>query len=140
MIRIAEPLPPDNGPYDYRGRFELHCECWYDPTMGKWLTDDPVGFADGDCNLYCYVGNSPTNGTDPRGTDTPLWQRGVSPRSRGRRYPYGDHGEGIPCRMSPRLGPHGHLDSVLAKIGATPLNSPHGSSRSVETYNAAWIS
>jgi RHS repeat-associated protein len=68
MIRIAEPLPSDDGPYEYRGRFddamftgnidELHAERWYDPTVGRWLNDDPVGFA-GDCNLYCYVGNSP---------------------------------------------------------------------------------
>lgn len=70
MIRLAEPLPPDDGPDEYRGRFddamftgsidELHCEQtrWFDPTVGRWLTEDPVGFA-ADCNLYCYVGNSP---------------------------------------------------------------------------------
>ncbi len=31
---------------------------WYDPTVGRWLTEDVVGFA-ADCNLYRYVGNSP---------------------------------------------------------------------------------
>jgi RHS repeat-associated protein len=60
MIRIAEPLPQDDRPYESRGRFdaELHTERWYDPTVGRWLTEDVVGFADG-CNLYCYVGNPP---------------------------------------------------------------------------------
>jgi RHS repeat-associated protein len=70
MIRIAEPLPHDDGPYEYRGCFddamftgsidELHFDHarWYDPTVGVWMSDDLVGFAD-DCNLYRYVGNSP---------------------------------------------------------------------------------
>lgn len=34
---------------------------------GRWLTEDPVGFAAGDTNLYRYVGNSPTNVSDPTG-------------------------------------------------------------------------
>jgi RHS repeat-associated protein len=71
MIRIAEPLPGDDGPYEYRGCFddamftssidELHFDHarWYDPTVGKWLNEDPVGFAGGASNLYCYVGNAP---------------------------------------------------------------------------------
>lgn len=39
----------------------------YDPTVGRWLSRDPIGFAAGDSNLYRYVGNSPTNETDPSG-------------------------------------------------------------------------
>jgi RHS repeat-associated protein len=70
MIRIADPLPHDNGLYEYCGRFdfdadaafeftgrldfdpELHFEParWYDPTLGVWMTEDVVGFAD-DVNL-----------------------------------------------------------------------------------------
>jgi RHS repeat-associated protein len=42
---------------------------WYDPAQGRWLTQDPIGFAAGDVNLYRYVGNSPTNATDPSGLD-----------------------------------------------------------------------
>jgi RHS repeat-associated protein len=61
MIRLADPLPQDDGPYEYRGRFdaELQNERWYDPTLGVWMTDDVVGFAADPSNLYCYVGNSP---------------------------------------------------------------------------------
>ncbi len=41
----------------------------YDPAAGRWISEDPFGFAGGDSNLYRYVGNSPTNATDPTG----LW-------------------------------------------------------------------
>ena len=39
----------------------------YDPSVGRFLSEDPIGFAGGDANLYRYVGNSPTNFTDPSG-------------------------------------------------------------------------
>lgn len=39
----------------------------YDTTTGKWLTEDPIAFLGGDANLYRYVGNGPTNATDPTG-------------------------------------------------------------------------
>ena len=37
---------------------------YYDPSTGRWISQDPIGFAGGDANLYRYVGNSPTNATD----------------------------------------------------------------------------
>ena len=40
---------------------------WYDSITGRWLRQDPIGFAGGDANLYRYCGNSPRNATDPRG-------------------------------------------------------------------------
>ena len=40
---------------------------WYDSVSGRWLSEDPLGFAAGDANLYRYVGNSPTNFRDPSG-------------------------------------------------------------------------
>jgi hypothetical protein len=39
----------------------------YDPTIGRWLEEDPKAFAAGDANLYRYLHNDPTNGTDPMG-------------------------------------------------------------------------
>ena len=44
---------------------ELHR--WYDAGVGRWLSEDPIGFAAGDANLYRYVGNGATNATDPTG-------------------------------------------------------------------------
>jgi RHS repeat-associated protein len=40
---------------------------WYDPEVGRWISKDPIGFAAGDVNQYRYVGNGPTNATDPSG-------------------------------------------------------------------------
>jgi RHS repeat-associated protein len=45
---------------------------WYDPEVGRWISKDPIGFAAGDVNQYRYVGNGPTNATDPSGLDPPL--------------------------------------------------------------------
>jgi RHS repeat-associated protein len=42
---------------------------WYDPGVGRWLSEDPIGFAAGDPNLYRYVGNSPGDSVDPSGLD-----------------------------------------------------------------------
>ena len=42
---------------------------WYDPQVGRWLADDPIGFAAGDTNLQRYVGNSPTTYVDPSGLE-----------------------------------------------------------------------
>jgi RHS repeat-associated protein len=43
---------------------------WYDASVGRWLSEDPIGFTAGDVNLYRYVGNGPVNGTDPSGLQT----------------------------------------------------------------------
>ncbi|HUP80366.1 MAG TPA: RHS repeat-associated core domain-containing protein, partial [Pirellula sp.] len=40
---------------------------WYDPVNGRFLSQDSIGFAGGDANLYRYVGNGSTNATDPSG-------------------------------------------------------------------------
>jgi len=40
---------------------------YYDPSLGKWISTDPMGFDAGDANLYRYVGNGPTDSTDPGG-------------------------------------------------------------------------
>ncbi len=57
----------------------------YDTSTGRWLSDDPISFRAGDANLYRYVGNSPTNATDPSGLDAgtsieigQTWPRGYS--------------------------------------------------------------
>jgi len=43
---------------------------WYSPTLNRFLQPDELGFAAGDMNLGRYVGNSPTNASDPSGRDT----------------------------------------------------------------------
>jgi len=39
----------------------------YDAYTGKWTAKDPIGFADGDSNLYGYVLGDPVSGIDPMG-------------------------------------------------------------------------
>jgi RHS repeat-associated protein len=53
------------GMYYYRARY-------YAPGVGCFLSEDPLGFAGGDSNLYRYAGNSPANATDPSGME-PSW-------------------------------------------------------------------
>jgi RHS repeat-associated protein len=40
----------------------------YDPLVGRWTSKDPLLFGGQQSNLYVYVGNQPTNVTDPTGT------------------------------------------------------------------------
>jgi len=42
---------------------------WYDPNLGRFISEDPIGFAGGDINLYGYVWSNPLNFTDPTGLD-----------------------------------------------------------------------
>jgi RHS repeat-associated protein len=45
-----------------------YCEArWYDPSTGRYISEDPTGFSAGDPNLYRYVFNDPTNLVDPTG-------------------------------------------------------------------------
>ncbi|QDU60279.1 tRNA(Glu)-specific nuclease WapA precursor [Planctomycetes bacterium Pan216] len=52
----------DNGTqlYYYRARF-------YNSSMGRFISMDPISFAGHQTNLYTYVANSPTITTDPTG-------------------------------------------------------------------------
>jgi RHS repeat-associated protein len=52
--------------YEYRARA-------YNPTLGRFMSEDPKGFAAGDYNLFRYCHNDPLDLTDPMGTD-PTYQ------------------------------------------------------------------
>ncbi|MFA4916433.1 MAG: RHS repeat-associated core domain-containing protein [Syntrophales bacterium] len=49
-----------NGLYYMRARY-------YDPQVGRFISEDPIGFGGGDVNLYAYVGGNPIMGIDPLG-------------------------------------------------------------------------
>ncbi len=46
---------------------------WYDPKVGRWESEDWIGFLGGQSNLNAYCGNSPTNATDPSGLERESW-------------------------------------------------------------------
>ncbi|MGH7927351.1 MAG: RHS repeat-associated core domain-containing protein, partial [Candidatus Binatia bacterium] len=49
----------ESGLYYMRARY-------YDPAIGRFLSEDPIGIAGG-LNLYAYSGNDPVNNRDPSG-------------------------------------------------------------------------
>jgi len=50
------------GDYEFRNRV-------YSPSLGRWLSNDPLGFDAGDQNWYRAIGNNPGNGLDPSGLE-----------------------------------------------------------------------
>ena len=53
--------------YDPTTGLQYNRERYYDAALGRWTQEDKIGFAGGDPNLERYVGNSPTNFSDPSG-------------------------------------------------------------------------
>jgi RHS repeat-associated protein len=49
-----------DGLYFYRARY-------YNPSWGRFISEDPIGFNGGDEDLYRYVGDDPISGWDPLG-------------------------------------------------------------------------
>jgi RHS repeat-associated protein len=52
---------PETGLYFYRARY-------YDPTLARFISEDPLGLAGG-INPYVYAGNDPVNNRDPFGLE-----------------------------------------------------------------------
>jgi RHS repeat-associated protein len=48
----GQEFDAETGLYNYSARY-------YDPAVGKFISEDPIGFAAGDSNLSRYVGNNP---------------------------------------------------------------------------------
>lgn len=53
-------LREPNGLYYMNARY-------YDPTVGRFLSEDPLGLGGGDLTLYSYAGNNPVVFVDPSG-------------------------------------------------------------------------
>ena len=56
----AREFDPETSLYFYRARY-------YDPNVGRFLSEDLLGFGAGPSDFYEYAFNSPTNYTDPWG-------------------------------------------------------------------------
>ena len=66
---------------------------WYDVQVGDFVSEDPDSFGGGQANLSEFVGNSPTNFTDPSGLaaipGVVLGQKGVYVDVNGKWVPIG---------------------------------------------------
>jgi len=61
-------------PYGWKGRewvpgpdIYYNRARFYDPLLGRFLSEDPLGYGGGDFNLYSFAWNSPRNWNDPSG-------------------------------------------------------------------------
>ncbi len=64
-------------PFKYVGQFGVQYEAdhnlyymrarYYDPEIGRFISEDPIGFGGGQVNLYAYVAGNPISGIDPTG-------------------------------------------------------------------------
>jgi RHS repeat-associated protein len=70
------------GLYYYRARF-------YDADIGRFISQDPIGFAGEDANLYRYVSNRPLQMKDPSGLMAASEDASIKSKSRKKLPPVG---------------------------------------------------
>ncbi len=73
VLSQSEPIPQ---PFKYVGKYGVLAEAnnlyymrarYYDATVGRFISEDPIGFDGGQVNLYAYVANNPIAMIDPLG-------------------------------------------------------------------------
>ena len=79
---------------------------WYDPTLQRFISRDPIGLSGG-ANLYEYAGGNPSSWNDPYGLD-----------------PVGSTGSGVGNSRLPRIPTTGGGDSIrrTPSPGSKPMN------------------
>jgi len=83
---------------------------WYDPTVGRWLTEDPAA---ADANLYRYCGNAPTNGVDPSGLAEGQVKQPSDPIDPGWTIVKSHTGRGARGQVTWRIATNAKLDSAI---------------------------
>jgi RHS repeat-associated protein len=63
---LGNPFQYTARDYDSETGLRYYRSRYYDPTVGRFLSEDPIGF-DGGMNFYSYVTNSPVGYVDPGG-------------------------------------------------------------------------
>jgi RHS repeat-associated protein len=66
------------GAYDSLTGYDQFGRRYYDPSDGRWTSQDPLGFKAGDTDLYRYVFNVPTLSNDPSGEINFSWGNAIS--------------------------------------------------------------
>jgi RHS repeat-associated protein len=63
---VGMPLRFAGREWDPALQYYFHRNRFYDPSLGRFISEDPIGI-DGGINLYAYAGNDPVNNRDPYG-------------------------------------------------------------------------
>jgi RHS repeat-associated protein len=63
---VATPFRYAGREYDAESGLYFNRARYYDPVLGRFISEDPIGLAGG-INPYAYAGNDPINNTDPSG-------------------------------------------------------------------------
>ena len=64
--KLYQPIRMQGQHYDEETGLHYNRHRYYDPMLGRYITQDPIGLAGG-MNSYAYVSNKPTGYIDPRG-------------------------------------------------------------------------
>ena len=64
---LANPFRYTGREYDTETNLYFYRARYYDPSAGRFLAEDPIGFDGDNSNLYVYVKNGPTRHVDPTG-------------------------------------------------------------------------
>jgi RHS repeat-associated protein len=96
----ARELDPETGIYQYRMRY-------YDANVGRFLTEDPLGFKGGNENFYGYVLNSPTELVDPFG---------LQHMPGGPRHPEPQPDGTVRCNAGPKKTQGDSCEVIMAKM------------------------
>ena len=76
---VQRPLPVHGAGVRCRHGIGVQPAQWLDPATGRWISQDPGGFAAGDMDVYRCVGNNPLNAIDPSGLqDGPITDEVIS--------------------------------------------------------------
>jgi RHS repeat-associated protein len=77
-VTLNQPYMFSTKQYDDATGLSYYGYRYYSPTLGRWITRDPLGESGG-INLYGFVGNCPVNFVDPFGLETELCIRPFYP-------------------------------------------------------------
>src|SRR5207249_7185261 len=96
---------------------------YYHPGLQRFVSEDPIGFAGGDVNLYSYVANRPTFATDPTGeVFSPAPGSPCAPPVGGRKSSFLDQ---VSCALAIMPTPAG-LTSAAVRTGAAAAAIRYG--------------
>jgi len=107
--------------YDDATGLQNNLNRWYDSAIGRWMSEDTIGFEAGDGNLYRYVWNSPTSIADPSGTGPVIPAPPGSPSG----FPYNPYPPPYyPTPCPPRCTTHTGSCSCYVAIPGNPTRGP----------------